>query len=601
MSGEVFGEADVILRARLDRLQQDMDQAERMVVAQSERLQVAHNETALSARRAAREGEEGLGILAKIGTAVGAWKLLGVTVKGAGAALASIPAIAVAAKAALVGLVVGGVLLVGNAIDAVVGTVDRARRAIGESIEAAKNLDGTTGRVLELAQALEKIPVVGRSAGFAFRVFSGDAEVADAALIGLIGTVEDGEVKLGGFARFLARGVGLGHMVRDIDRVNEKLREFNSLNAMSAERAQRTAASGQAFGAITESSSDDARLAGLEGVERVRAMNAIAHREAMQQLDDQKRGHLDALEQRMRFIREQRDAEEISAGIARQLLERGAHERAQLEADHAATVKQVNRDMKIAGDERIRQAERLVQIENRRLAAAARSSEMAAGGDTLGSQLVMIEHRRQEAIRAALESGHRQQLNSIQRFFNAQERLARDAAQQAADAERDRQQRRLRTMQEAMQREREMRQRDRERQAERAEDLTLSAQAELAAVNFRNQGQDFDAQRVEMEDRFRQRIDEAVKTTDKELLDTLFELRDARRQQIDILENESKMREQEELMRSGSIATARQVDAALTFLGGNGGGDPKKEEKEMVDEQKRTNELLEEGQVARAG
>lgn len=587
MPGEVFGEADVILRVRLDQLQQQLDQGERMTVESASRMQQVQRQTAASVRVAAQEAENGVGIIGRLGQAYGAWKLLGGAVKAGGVAISAIPAIALAAKAALVGLAVGGILLVGNAFDRMIASVEQGAKAFRDTVAAARGLDGTTGSVLELAQALERIPIVGGAAGTAFRVFSGDAEVSDRALMSLVASVEDGEVKIGRFKRFLAGGVGLGSLVRDIDKANEKLQEFNRLNEQAAGRGQRTATSGAGFDSATESSGDAARLSGLQGVERIRAENEISHREAMRQIDEQKQAHLSALDAEMRKIQRQRDAEEIDASEARTQLQRFASERQQLEKHYGETVAESSKNLKAAGEARIQQEIKLAAAQDRRLAATAQAATLEAAGNTLGAQMVMIAYREQEAITAAQESGQDHRIASIRQYYAAQRQIAQDAANQQAQAEGEAQQRRIMQMEDALDRERQIEQRRRQSVAERTEDV----QSDIRAQTLRSQGDEFGARREEILGGFRSQIEDAIQSGDMAFLKALQELRDLRlealkaeEREFDMQEAERAARDAERNMRSGSNAQARQVDTALGFLTG---GDDKREEKQAVDELKK--------------
>ena len=581
MPGEVFGEADIILRGRLDLLQRDLDQAEMLVVGQQDRLQQAHAQTASSARSAAAESEKSGSALGKIVTIIGSWRLLSAAVSGGSVALAAVPAIAVAAKVALVGLATGGVLVVATAIGMVLEVAARAERAMRNIGKAARELDGSTQRTRELADALREIPIVGRLAATAFSVFSGNAVVADEALTGLVATVEDGQVKIGFFSRMLGRTFGANGVINDIDAINEKLAEMNAELGQAAQfqgfagpQAGRLDASSLAAGRANE-------LEGLGGTDRVRAENRIRHEEAVKFTEDERIALNAKTAAMFAGIRAQEQAEEITAKQARRMRE--VVSKSSADAGELINAREVETQKELAelGSKRLDAAQKLASTERNRVASIARAAEMEAGGDRLGAELEMLKLRRREAL-GELDAGQHDQLNSINRYYAARESLARDANQRELDAERDQQQRKQEVLDRALQRQR---LRDATEGVSRAQRLA-SLGTDARANEQQLQGRDFDAQRTRTREGFDADLINAQLSGDGELVKALERSRDVQLLLIDQSERESILREAEKASRDleKAVSTrgpeARQIDAARELAGGAGGKSPELQQAE---------------------
>ena len=603
MPGEVFGEADVILRGRLDLLQRDLDEAEMMVVQQQQRVVQAQQQAAARIYRSGQEAQSAVNLIGGVDDAVGQWYLLDDAVNGVRLSLRAIPAVALAAKAALVAAAVAAVLAYGLLVD----QFRQGVRGIRSMAEAYREMDGSTGRAREFAEALEKIPLAGRAASFAFRVFGGDAILADEALTNMVATVEDGEVKVGILGRAVnglvyAATLGFVDIVGDIEEANEAMRKFNSEMAIASSYHSFGGPQGERTDAFVVSASREAELAGLQGIQRIRVENRIRHEEAMAYFDGEMAQANDHHAMVMRHIKERQDAGEIEEAQARRERMIGTNQNVQRLADLEDKRAEASKHLTSLARQRIRvhiQEEQAIRhaarAETRRMDTLARAMEMRAAGNTLGADLVEIEQRKQDAITRALEDGQRQRVSIIRRHFDALAIMTRDAHQADIDAERDQQRQKQMLMMQAQQRE-----------ALQRGDSIAGLRAQVEATRLRTSGQDFEAQRVMIEEEMRQRIEEAIRAGDREMLEVLQDLRRTRLRQVDQLEREQKLREAEQAdrdrlnaSRSDVEATARQIDTARERLGGF--GDPKREEKQMVEQQKKTNRLLKQNGGARAG
>jgi len=234
----------------------------------------------------------------------------------------------------------------------------------------------------------------------------------------------------------------------------------------------------------------------------------------------------------------------------------------------------------------------------RRARSSALAAEREAAGDTFGAEAVRLEQRQQEAIAQAIESGQRQNVRFIERAYRARLDILRQMHQEELQAERQQQARKQMLMDRAMRRERLAR-----------ADRLAGVEGQIAVGNLELEGRDFDAQRRGVREEFRQQIEEAIRSGDRDLLLKLQELRRIRLEQIDQLEEQAKARDRDrelrdkedqlnELRRRADVS-ARQIDAANFSAGQQ--IDDKEEEKKMNKTLTAIEKNTREGSPARAG
>lgn len=586
MPGEVFGEADIILRGRLDLLQQDLDQAEMLINQQSRRLEQQQQQTAESFRRTSDEGGIGFGTLLSAVTVIfGPIKTLTFLLTNVHKALKFIPVYAAAARVAMVGLVTGGVLLLAAAFNGLTDAIRNTRRQVGEVISAIGRLDGSTQKVRELADELSRLPIIGRLASNVYKVFSGDVGVAQEAVQSWVASVKDGQVELNFFGRTARNAVwvatlGFVDLGEQIDESNRKLREMEanmrivaSFNKLGASQG------GQRFD--REQGLDRSNeLAGLDGVARIRAEQRHAHEDLMSFYDQQRREINIKQAEELAGIQKLRDEDEIGEREAQRqrdvVTQQTLIATRQLTQSRRRVESELTEQTKQRVDlfrEEQRQIKEAESAESRRLEVMARSMQMRVSGDTLGAELVELEHRRQEAINQAVEQGHQKNLHAIRVYYDSRIEMAKAMHRRELRADREADDARVRSV---------------AARDSRIESVRASTQAD----QLRMQGRDFDAQRVQARESVRQPIEDAIRTGDRELLAALQQQRTVRLAQIDQDERQKAMRDAEDAQRQRERelqglqnATARQIDTSNYNFGGDG-RDPKREEKDMLEQLK---------------
>jgi hypothetical protein len=497
--------------------------------------------------------------------------------------------------ASLPGVIAASIAAITVAVIAAQGAVEEFKASIRtalDDIDRAKGrLDGSTDSLRELAQALESMPILGGALGLSFRLLAVDAELADEALTDMVATVDEGEVKLKGWARLFGRGIGINKFIDDIDAANAKLAEMRAVEDSRGDFIGRTESFGGGIDAVQESAADDLTLARLRGVDAVREAEEQAARDRLSQLDEQRDAYRKQISDQLGELAKQSQQEDANFRQIRLARSALTAELNAQEQKYAEARRQTERDLARLIQERVAQAQRLADLETRRARASAQAAEREAAGDRFGAEAIRMEQRKQEAISQAIENGQQQNVRYIERAYRARLEVMRDAHQQELQAEQRQQQRRLMLMQQAMRREQQMR-----------ADRLSSVEGQIRVGNLELEGRDFDAQRQGVREEFRQQIEEAIRSGDRELLLKLQELRRIRLEQIDELERQAndraaqdKLREQEDVMREmrrRADTSARQIDTA-NFAAGQS-SDPKAEEKAIEKNTGKTNELLRE-------
>lgn len=551
---ETFGEADVIIRARLDELNKDLADSERLIDQSTERVtqaQVrAQQEVSAATEEASNSGYR-QGVM--LGFVTSHFRLFRRGVMASIKAIAMIPIVAKAASVALVGLTTGGIAVVALGLGLIMEKALQAERGMERLTDAADRLDGSRERVREFADVLARVPLLGRLAATAFLALNGETEAAQESYARMVATIEDGEVKVGmlgravnglvnaiphvGFARMLGFDTDF---VAGIEKANEKIREMNALmavqkNTVTIDRQVVGEAEGFSRGAAR-----DKELVGLEGVERVRALERHRHEDAMRQLDEQERRRNEMHSAQVTGIREAMEAEEISRRAGNTMI-------AMLEENHRQRVETIQqereqgeRDLNAAMEERVRIAqqeadeqEKLARMQERRAEAArqnekgrliggAASTRLQAAGRDFDAQRVDLIMQRREALRRIEVEGNEDLLAETEQYYDAradlinrreEEQLARDKemAEKRAEAERK-----------TMERERE-RQEQEEFDTQQKNDQLRS---QILQARMRQQGMEVEAQQEAIRQRYQQMIDQMEREGNRVGADLARDLRD---------------------------------------------------------------------------
>jgi len=312
MPGEVFGEADIILRGRLDQFQRDLDEAELLIMQQQDRVVEAQQQAAASVRTAAEEGERANSILGGITKTIGGWVLVRKAIGAVSLALRGV-AVAGASSLAVLPAAIAAVTVAAIAAKGAVEEFKASVRTAFDDIDRAKDrLDGSTDSLRELAQALESMPILGGALGTSFRLLAGDAELADEALTNMVATVDEGEVKLKGWARLFGRGIGLNQFIDDIDAANAKLAEMRAVEESRGDFVGRTQSFGEGVDAIQGSAADDLAVARLRGVDAVREAEEQAARDRLRQLDAERDAYRAKISDQLGLLAEQSQQEDAN-------------------------------------------------------------------------------------------------------------------------------------------------------------------------------------------------------------------------------------------------------------------------------------------------
>jgi hypothetical protein len=510
---ETFGEADVILRVRLDELQKELDISERMVDQSTMRIadsqkRVAQEVQALNTeiRDTGTASEESGRSL--IGTALDAfltWRLLGGAVRGVGIGLKAIPAVAIAASAALIALATGGILLMGRLADEALRVV----KNIGEIVQAARDLDGSTDSVRHFADQLERIPLLGGAMSKFFQVFSGDAQVAQEAMTSLVAKIEDGTVKVGFFGKamnglmnfsgtaVILRMLGLDtDIVGQINDINREIEKMQRSLDLRSSLANANAGVIQQSGGMRRGIENEAATTGLDGEDLIREEQRQRFDELQRMYDEAESTVNRNVAAEMAAIRAKYDAEEIDI-----------HERNKLLSEasdiQSATIEQLARD-RTAAEERINELTQrrieLLEEEKARAEAATSNQQLRGredlqagveadaarlGGDDFAAQRIELLRAGDRAINDAIQQGRQGELALLNEFY--QQRL--ELIDQAEEKQR--------------QREEEIERKRQERMLDANEDL----RSKIREERLRQAGDLVEAQQEAIMRRFQQQID----------------------------------------------------------------------------------------------
>lgn len=385
---ETFGVADIKIKVRLDELKIELDQAERMIAEQQGRIDAARQQTIQSFQvaNASGGGDDGGGLLGVASAAGGALlkiqavlHLLG-RVRSITTAILTIARVALPTAIAAIALAVSGVAI--KLVEAAKSAKDFGAELIG----SLRDLDGSTASIEKLAGNLDKLPIAGRLAGFAMRTLGGTAETSARAWMSLAATVEDGEVKLRGWARAASHFVPFANgMRKEIDALNESMAETKRRTEDLKTLANDIGNIGDSAAGMSQSAARDRILSELDGVDRLAAAENM-------RLEDVKTGY-DNLIKRTNELRRQRlDAIEA---------ERVAGQRTQAEADRASAMAVAAYDREL---ERLR-AMQAEAVENARAAGQARVDAYQA--EAAEKSRIDAEQQREREAAEAQSRGQR--------------------------------------------------------------------------------------------------------------------------------------------------------------------------------------------------
>lgn len=561
---EQFGEAEVVLRGRLDTLQRDLDQAEQMVAVQTERIAQSQQQAAQSIQQSGN-ATSGVGsamdsLRTIIIAVIGPIRLLGGAIKTAGAFLAAIPILAGAAGVALVGLATGGVALVGVAIGGLAQKALDAEAAIERLIAAGRELDGSERNARAFADALRDIPIIGRLSAQVWQMFGttfgATSEQQLAAWTSIVAKIEDGQVKVGTLGRamngllnistpgIIARLLGFDtNIVGQIDEMNAKMREMNDLMRVQASFAPVSRNLDRATSDARTQAENTAALAGLEGVDRVKEAERQRYAAAMQFFDDQRLANNQATAQIIANLQEE-GATDAQIDEARKISRR---QLAAIEMQRVATQKALNAaareavniakqeadEKRRARADQIRAEDAATVSQNLGLRAGATATRLRSEGREFEADRVQNEADRNARL-AGVEATNTKLIALINEYYDA--RADEIDARERMEAQRQEE-------------------RNRERLANQVE-ATKQLQSELQQVELQAAGDRVAAAQEAIRERYRRIIADLVEAGNEEAAAIARQIRDAK---IEAAGRDDTVRRQQE---------AAQVSFSRTAIGG---------------------------------
>lgn len=520
---ETFGEADIVLRLRLDELEAGIARSEQMVTestsrVESERVQslqtIARAERGVSDRVLPDMKER----IALMGILTSKTSLLARAVAAVGTSAAAAAAVSATALFAMIAAA-------GVASGLMFEARDRTIKFAREMVDSYRAMDGSKERAREFAAELERIPVLGSAISTTFRIFSKDAQQSEESLAGIATVVEDGQVKTRAWASLgslLVKGLTLGFvdLRKGINEANEAMSRLQFQNNVRAGGQEFESDLFQQTDAIERNAAREAELSRLEGVERVRA--AERHR-----MEDLVRGYELARRaaqgnhiERLRQLQEQRDAGDISekqfntasaiiaADANRQidnLMKSQAASQADLAASSEARVAAATEELRLAEETAAAEARRSQarrDADNAQLEALTRATELRSIGEDLEAQRVEIEHRTQQAIADAMADGNDIAADLERRRGDALLQIVENAAAERAAAEQRAEESRRLAMEQAQDREIESARRAREQmydESARQLDTRERLRSQILQERLRQQGRDIEAERERIE------------------------------------------------------------------------------------------------------
>ncbi len=559
---ETFGEADVILRTRLDVLERDLSAAE-MMIQQSENRLVQSQQRVFEDISQGGDGvSDGvLHLLASIST-------FSSTVRGKIKSIANglvqVARSTAAASAAMVALGVAGIGVLGLLSDKVL----RVREDAIDMIEAFKGMDGTSQKALEFADALGRIPIVGSLASKAFLIFSDDAGKSTEVLASLASKVKDGRVEVNLLGRavnglvnmstpgIIARMLGIDtNLAGQINKINQEIEKTNQLLQIRQQFTDFAKNNLAEAGNLSLADRNASQLAGSDGPQRAMIES--------QQIYDMRMRQYDQLQERLNkftsaqkaSVRERLAAGEIDNATSKrwidEITERNRMQTEKLQQQRS----QSQESMRRAARQRIQEAQDQLKQEqeitaeqerraelmrtnaSNRLRANAAALETELGGDPFQADRIRLAEERAAAIRNAQAEGNGSLINDINAFYDARSSLIDAREQEQID--RDRANAEMRA-QEMLQQNEDLRSRIRE-------------------TRLQQQGDEAGAQEEAIRRRFQQQIDRLEEAGNQVGADLSRKLRDIEISGIGVKDTQSKVARRQEF---------EQVSASRIAAGG---------------------------------
>ena len=488
---ETFGEADVILRARLDRLQQDLDDAERMTRAQTERIAneqrviVQQVQTQQANGRTMGDAAVELGKLYLIKQAIERrWQLIAGIMRG----------------------VVGLVQRIASAMMGVVGAVMVLPVVLGDIIRMVRGIPDTLARIREALQHITLQGIVEQTGLLLLRL-----PIIGGLFRGLGRTISEVSELLGG-PNFMAQ---IEQAERAIEIAHQNMRNL----ADAADIA------GDSFTRLRDMARQLEQSVERLGTEGVGAAMVAGLHDAENALRGFDREIADV---GRRFMEETRG---IWEG-AQDRLGRGAFSRVatrddltEEEARRLATMEaQRNRNLEQLNQQRERAARALQQLARARVEDAREQErlqrmrdtteverltfgiEIAGVDDQFEQQRLRLEQQRRQTMREAIVAGNEDRLGLIEDYYDARARLVDQREREAME-----QQSRLQ-----------------EEAAMREQTAMARLQSQIAQAQLRIMGENIAAQEEAIRQQFQEMIDQAEQAGSGQRANLLRLLRDLR-------------------------------------------------------------------------
>lgn len=399
-AAENFGEADVVLRARLDVLHQDLVVAEQMIAASTDRVHQAQIETLKQVVVVQKQSDDG----SLVGTAIkayGAWRLLKLTVAGVGLGLKALPAILVAIKVAAIAAATAGVGLLLTLQGYLITQIKQVGTTARDALAAFKALDGSKQKADEFADSLRQIPLIGRLMSTVFIAATQDWGV-------LAAKIRDGRVEVNLLAKavnLMVQGLSFGFAPDFVKDIKEANKEMDLLEARMAARRQASAAAGGDGGDRARVAERNAQLEGLTGVNRIRMEEKFRAEDTARYYEERRRAVNSWLSTELEAIRKAREEGKLSAKDA--LAEE--KDRRRIAGNRERIINVQERGERNSNADLARQREQAAGEQaftdrfNRLTAerAAGDAAKLRAGGDEFGAQRREMEGQRDIEVRDA--------------------------------------------------------------------------------------------------------------------------------------------------------------------------------------------------------
>lgn len=504
---ETFGEADVILRARLEELQKDLDAGERMVNESTERVQDAQVRAARQTREA---NEAGGGFLHTLGN-IAMFANIATWLRRLAMRFVVLTAAVKITTSAVSALM--SVLVVPIAVVASLGHIIRFFRHLPENIRSA-------------VDALKDLDFreMGAQGALAFRNISREIPVLGLLIKGLETTISEVSELLGG-----------PNWTREIEALEEATKRAEQAMDEMGRAADRAGTRVRDAMDISRAEERRRQLEGMQGADRIR-MEEMFHREDIErQAIRDAQSYNEKWRERMNELREQISG---AAGIATLGLVGIDEEEFEARADVLNRERnRVLESIRKEKDKALREAEQTARQRERDarrderfgvanqeigLGSSAAAARLRAAGEEFNAQRLEIEAARSQALNNMVIEGNEDQLGLIEDFYNARQELINAREEEQLQREREFQQRREEQERKALERKQEM--------EERKEFETLQTNERLRSQIMQHRlqqaGDEVAARQEAIRQRFQEQIDQLERDGNRVGADLAQKLRD---------------------------------------------------------------------------